>query len=237
VTSFVRLRLADLSPARQSEIMAAIAAVETADYPVSGAAFRALQDPTLREVLTGCLSESGRVLLRLRGGYLSGYDDDVGQRLAHDGIGVLAPDDRAVMALVLLHCVAIPRSAGRVAGESWLDAEPTSYAELNKSQLPNNRIQASVRRMMHAGLLRYGARKQILPGPQFARLTRRTSDLLWEDLILLAAPGGVMAQVIRSRRTARLEAAAAAAPTSSVTSTTSTSTTTATTPASIEESP
>lgn len=203
MTAGFRLALADLSPTRQGEVQAALAAVETADAPVPAAAFRALQDPTMRSALEGCLSEAGRVLLCLPGGYLSGYDDGVAERLARDGLGVLPPDDRAVLALVLLLCVAVPRSAGQVSGTSWLDAKPTSYLELDRSQIPNTRVRESVRRLRHCGLLRFGARKQILPGPQFARFTEATSDRLWEDLILLAAPSGVLADVIRRRRTAR----------------------------------
>lgn len=204
MTTAFQVALADLSPARQADVKAALAAVETADSPVAAASFRALQDPTMRSALEDCLRGAGRLLVALPGGFLSGYDDQVAARLAADGLGVLPPDDRAVMALVLLHCVAIPRSAGRVRGESWLDAEPTSYRELERSQVPNVRIKESVRRLRQAGLLRYGARRQILPGPQLARFTRATSEALWEDLILLAAPVGVMADVIRRRRAARL---------------------------------
>lgn len=195
--------LTDLPAGRQADVLAALAALETAETPVPASAFRALADPTLHATLQQCLAEQGRVLIKIGHGRLSGYDDAIAARLASEGIGVLPADDRAVLALVLLHAVAIPRAAGRLKGESWLDAEPVTNAELNRSQIPDSRIRASIRRLRDAGILRYGARRSILPGPQFARLTPAVSAQLWEELVLLAQPRGVMADVIRRRRTAR----------------------------------
>jgi hypothetical protein len=203
------LPLAALSPTRQADVLAALAAVETADEPVAATGFRALLDPGLRATLARCLAETGRVLLPVGGGYLSGYDDTIAARLAADGLGVLGAEDRAVLTLVLLRCVAIPRARGRIDGTSWTDAEPTTKAELAKSKLPRTTIDAAVRRLRDAGLLAYGAKRMILPGPQFARLTPRTSAALWENLILVAAPHGVMADVIRRRRTAHRQEASA----------------------------
>lgn len=197
------LALADLTPARQADVLAALAAVETADSPVAPNGFRGLLDPSLRAILERCLGAQGRVLLRVGDGYLSGYDDRIGRRLAAAGIGVLRPDDRAVLALVLLHCVAIPRAAGRVHGPDWTDGEPTTRQQLVKSTVPENKVRAAVQRLRDAGILRYGARRSILPGPQLARLTPQVSAELWENLILLAQPHGVMADVIRRRRLAR----------------------------------
>jgi hypothetical protein len=196
------LPLTDLTPARQADVLAALAAVETADSPVAPSGFRGLLDPALRATLEHCLGEQGRVLLRVRDGYLSGYDDLIGQRLAGAGIGVLRPDDRAVLTLVLLHSVAIPRAAGRVRGQGWTDGEPTTKQQLVKSQVPENKVRAAVQRLRDAGILRYGARRSILPGPQLARLTPQVSATLWENLILLAQPHGVMGDVIRRRRLA-----------------------------------
>lgn len=203
----VGLALAELSPARQADVLAAVAAVETADAPVAAAGFRALLDPSLKATLVRCLAEAGRELLSVDGGFVSGYDDTTAARLAEAGLGILRPADRAVLTLVLLYCVAIPRAKGRTASASWLDAEPTSKTELAKSQVPRSTIDVSVRRLREAGLLRYGAHRGILPGAQFARLTPRASAALWENLILVAQPDGVMAAVIRRRRTAHQEVA------------------------------
>lgn len=196
------LPLAELSPARQADVLAAMAAVETADAPVPATAFRALQEPSLTATLRRCLAEAGRVLLPVGGGYLSGYDDRIGARLAAEGLGVLPRDDRAVLTLMLLHCVAIPRAKGRLSSTSWTEAEPTTKDTLARSQVSRAAIDGAVRRLRDAGLLRYGQRKTILPGPQFARLTPAVSDALWENLILVTQPHGVMADIIRRRRAA-----------------------------------
>ncbi len=201
----IGVALTDLPDARQAEVLAALAAVETADEPLAPGDFRALLDPSLTAVLRRCLAEGGRVLLRIDGGWLSGYDDTVAARLADDGAGVLRADDRAVLALVLLHTVAIPRARGK-AGTSWSDAEPTSKDELAKSKIPRKTIDASVGRLRDAGVLAYGARHRIVPGPQFGRLTEKASASLWEELVLVAQPHGVMAQVIRRRRATRAPA-------------------------------
>jgi hypothetical protein len=204
------LPLAELPAPRQADVLAALSAVETADAPVAQRDFRALADPALRACLSRCLAEAGRVLLPVGGGYLTGYDDTVAARLAADGVGVLPPDDRAVLILILLHCVAIPRAAGRIAGNGWLDAEPVTKAELHKSQLADYKIDNAVRRLRDVGLIRYGAQRSILPGPQLARLTPAASARLWEELVLVAAPHGAMADVIRRRRAARDRPAASA---------------------------
>src|SRR3954454_18749806 len=99
------IALGDLPAGRQADVLAALAAIETADVPVNPAGFRALADPTLRATLSRCLNEQGRILLKVGDRWLSGYDDDVAARLVIEGIGVLTPDDRAVLALVLLHTV------------------------------------------------------------------------------------------------------------------------------------
>ena len=201
------LRLDELPAPRQADVLAALAAVETADAPVPKSEFRALADPALRASLSRCLGEAGRVLLPVSGAYLSGYDDAVAACLAAHGIGVLLAEDRAVLILILLHCVAIPRAAGRIAGDGWLDAEPVTKTELHKSQIADYKIDNAVGRLRDAGLIRYGPHRSILPGPQLARLTPAASSRLWEELVLVAAPYGAMADVIRRRRAAHAAAA------------------------------
>lgn len=202
------LRLDELPAPRQADVLAALAAVETAGAAVPKSEFRALADPALRASLSRCLGEAGRVLLSVSGGYLSGYDNTVAACLATQGIGVLPEEDRAVLILILLHCVAIPRAAGRIAGNGWLDAEPVTKTKLHKSQIADYKIDNAVGRLRDAGLIRYGPQRSILPGPQLARLTPAASARLWEELVLVAAPHGAMADVIRRRRTAHAATAA-----------------------------
>jgi hypothetical protein len=196
--------LGDLPPARQAHVLAALAAVETADAPVPRAAFRALADGTLRATLDDLLAEAGRVLLEADDGFLSGYDDQVAHRLVAQGVGILPPDDRAVLTLVLLHTVAIPRARGTIPpGADWSVAQPVERERLKDSRLPDRLIDAGLRRLRDAGILRPGQRPPIAPGPQFARLTPAASASLFEELVLLCEPDGALADSIRRRRAAR----------------------------------
>jgi hypothetical protein len=196
--------VAGLSQALRADVLASVAAVECADAPVSGEDFAALRDPALRRAVEDVLAASGRTLVEIAGGWLSGYRDDIADRLVTEGLGVLAPKDRAVLALVLLHTVAIPRARGRVASENWSDALPATVEELERNRhLTQKDIRASLRRLRTAGILRPGHRSAITPGPQFLRLTAERSSRLSEDLVLLCHPDGMLAHVIRRRRADR----------------------------------
>lgn len=197
--------LQSLSEEARSEVLAALAAVETADAPVPGDAYRGLADPSLRGTLEEALQTAGRTLIARDGGWLSGYRNDVADRLAEEGLGVLRPKDRAVLALVLLHTVAIPRARGRIDAEApWTEAEPTTLEELERNRhLTQVDIKRSLRRLRSMGVLRYGHRAAIAPGPQFLRLTEARSAWLWEELLLLCQPDGMLAILIRRRRAER----------------------------------
>lgn len=192
--------LAELSDAHRVDVLAAVAAVETADAPVAANAFRALSDPTLRTEVERALHAAGRELLPGEAGWTSGYRDDIGEQLVAKGIGVLPPTDRAVLALVLLHCVAIPRARGQFTGTDWSQAPATCIEELERSRLTLTDIKASLRRLRAAGIVRP---KAIAPGPQFQRLTREGRERLSEELVLLSRPDGMLARVIRRRRAER----------------------------------
>jgi hypothetical protein len=197
--------LGTLSEALRVEVLAAAAAVDVADAPVPADSFRALADPALRAAVEEALAAAGRCLIGRDDGYISGYRDDIADRLIRDGIGVLRPTDRAVLTLVLLHTVAIPRARGRLDSEDWTQSEPTTVDELNRNRhLHKTDIQQSLRRLRTLGVLRHGHRSAIAPGPQFLRLTQERNARLWEELVLLCRPEGMLAQVIRRRRTERL---------------------------------
>jgi hypothetical protein len=190
-----------LDPGQETDVRAALSALELARDPVSPQSFKALCEPSLRAQVASRLQESGRVLLTAEGGFISGYDDSIADRLVEQGMGVLEAGDRAVLALVLLLTVAIPRAKGRISGSDWTEAEPTSIHELALNRhLPKHAIRTSVRRLRAAGILRPGHRAPIAPGPQFLRLTQRRGAQLWEELVLLCKPDGTMADVIRRRR-------------------------------------
>lgn len=195
------MTITSLGPGQETDVRAALAALETARDPVPPEAFRALADPSLRAEVASRLRSSGRALLTADGAYISGYDDSIADRLAAEGLGVLEPTDRAVLTLVLLLTVAVPRAKGRISGTDWTQAEATSVEELALNRhLSKQAIRASVRRLRAAGILRPGQRAPLAPGPQFLRLTQQRGARLWEELVLLCKPGGMMADVIRRRR-------------------------------------
>jgi hypothetical protein len=187
----------------RAEVMAAVSAVETSEDPVRGSDFQALRDGALRQIVQSVLAENGRCLLDIdEDHWTSGFDDAVADEVLAAGIGTLEPGDRAVLALVLLHCVAIPRAAGRITSADWTEAEGVDRKVLkfNRS-LSGQEIDRSLRRLQARGILRHGHRAEIRPGPQFLRLTEARSRMLWEDLVLLCRPDGHQAAHIRRRRT------------------------------------
>ncbi|MDX6690522.1 MAG: hypothetical protein QOG15_1979 [Solirubrobacteraceae bacterium] len=187
----------------RSEVMAAVSALETSEDAVAANHFAALRDNAMRQIVVDVLHENGRCLLaRGEGRWTSGYEDSVADDVLAAGIGTLDAGDRAVLALVLLHCVAIPRAAGRITSTDWTDAESVDRKVLkfNRS-LSGQDIDRSLRRLQARGILRRGHRAEIRPGPQFLRLTEARSQALWEDLVLLCRPDGHQAAHIRRRRT------------------------------------
>lgn len=190
--------LNDLSPARRNLVLDAVSALEASDTPVSQ--FPALLDPGLRRCVEGCLDEAGRVLIvSPRGGYTSGYADDVSDALVREDIGLLPAGERAVLALVLLYCVAAPRAQGRIQGQDWTEGEPLPVERLKKrSQLPKGKVDGILRNLQQRRLI-CRTRGGVLPGPQLARLTPAAARRLWDQLILVAAPKSAMAQIVRDR--------------------------------------
>lgn len=196
--------LAELDATRRADVLMAVRAVEEAEQPVPRAALRALADATLRASVERVLSDSGRILLETPRGFLSGYDDAVREALTADGIGFLPEEDRAVLCLVLLYAIAIPRARGTIPREAdWTVAEAVDPRTLFISKLPDSMIKASVRRLRDAGILGYGNNHWIVPGPQFTRLTFDVIELIFEELVMLAEPDGLLAESILRRRAAR----------------------------------
>ena len=196
--------LQSLSESARVEVLAAAAAVEVANAPVPTQAFSALADPALRAAVEEALGAAGRCLVRHDSGWVSGYRDDIADQLVERGLGVLKSKDRAVLVLVLLHTVAIPRARGRIDSEDWTLSEPTSVEQLERNRNLNaTDIRRSLRRLRTLGVLRYGHRSAIAPGPQFLRLTQQRNMRLWEELVLLCRPDGMLANVLRRRRADR----------------------------------
>ncbi|MFI0486143.1 hypothetical protein [Actinomadura sp. 9N215] len=195
---------------RRADLVAAYMAVEHAAEPVSEVRFAALREPALRRTVEEMLALSGRTLVRSeQTRWTSGYGDDVAAELARDPECVRPVQERAVLTLVLIHSVAIPRAAGSLADDSWLSPYPTPMDELRRrTQLPLGELEASLRRLRLAGLVsqvKAGADDAggFVPGPQFHRLTDAARRRLQEELILAAGPDSPLAAAIRARRRGR----------------------------------
>ncbi|KAB2345232.1 hypothetical protein [Actinomadura rudentiformis] len=192
---------------RRSELVAAYMAVEHAAEPVPEVRFTALREPALRRTVEGMLGLTGRTLVRSgQNEWISGYRDDVAAELARDPACVPPAGDRAVLVLVLIHSVAIPRAAGLLGDDSWMSTYPTPLEELRRrSQLPIGELESALRRLRTAGLVsqvKAGTEEAggFVPGPQFHRLTDAARRRLQEELILAAGPDSPLAAAIRARR-------------------------------------
>ncbi|MFE0349463.1 hypothetical protein [Streptomyces griseoluteus] len=189
-----------LSHNRRADVRAAVCAVETAMLPVRPTHYRALAETPLRIVVEQVLAASGRTLLAVGGGYLTGYTDEIRQRLAHEGIGVLPRDDRAVLTLILLFSVAIPRASGITLPERlWTQGTPVPRDQLKDCQVSDAALTGALQRLTDADLVRRTKAGYVL-GNQFLRLTPAAGAELFEQLILLADPDGPLAESIRRRR-------------------------------------
>ncbi|WP_250573193.1 hypothetical protein [Nonomuraea sediminis] len=194
---------------RRAELVAAFMAVEYAGEPVPEARFGALRDPALRHTLGEMLARRGRVLVQHRERWISGYADGSTARLQEPG---LSEAERAVLTLVLVHSVAIPRAEGMLPEDSWLSPHPTAAEELRRhTQLPIGELEGALRTLRHAGLLgQVKAGEEAggyVPGPQFHRLTPAARRRLQEELILAAGPHTPLAAAVRAKRSSSESAA------------------------------
>ncbi|MEU8246164.1 hypothetical protein [Nonomuraea sp. NPDC048916] len=188
---------------RRAELVAAFMAVEHAAEPVQEARFGALRDPALRLTLGEMLARRGRTLIQHRERWISGYDDGAARAGSRLGEG-----ERAVLTLVLVHSVAIPRAEGLLPEDTWASPHPTPAEELRRhTQLPIGELEAALRTLRHAGLLTQVKAGEeaggYVPGPQFHRLTPAARRRLQEELILAAGPHTPLAAAVRARRAAR----------------------------------
>jgi len=195
-----------LSTHDRRSVLDAVVAVEDAVEPVAEAAFPALADPGLRSIVQSSLSGAGRTLVRSdQQRWISGYDDSIADRLAEEGTGVLSPIDAAVLALVVIHAIALPSARAGTETRAWVEdsfpAPDLRVLTMNRDRrLSEKAVKASLRRLRDAGILRPGNRAKLTPGPQFARLTEARSQQVWENLIIAAAPESGLARMISRRR-------------------------------------
>lgn len=204
--------LRHLDDGQRAEVVAAYVAVESAAEPVPEVKLAALREPASRRRVARLLGQVGRTLVKTPRGWTSGYADDVTAALATDERARLSKGERAVLTLILIHSVAIPRSQNKLTEDSWLSPHPTSLEELQRrSMLGVGALEDALRRLRTAGLV-----SQIktlgdtvggyVPGPQFHRLTPKARARLQEELILAAGPDSPLSASIRARRRAQAPA-------------------------------
>ncbi|MFI6386606.1 hypothetical protein [Nonomuraea sp. NPDC050540] len=191
---------------RRAELVGAYMVLEHAAEPVQEARFAALRDPAMRHTLGEMLGRRGRTLIQQHERWTSGYDDATAAEAAR-AEGGLGESERAVLTLVLVHSVAIPRAEGALPEDTWLSPFPTPVDELRRhTQLPIGELESALRALRHAGLLgQVKAGEEAggyVPGPQFHRLTPAARRRLQEELILAAGPHTPLAGAVRARRSA-----------------------------------
>jgi hypothetical protein len=196
--------LADLSDRSRDEILAAFSAVQYAAHPVPEVQLAGLRDVTLRRQVQKMLRLIGRTLVQVDGTHwTSGYADEVAETLAAQGWQPLSVVDRAVLVLVLVHSVAIPRSEGILTGDSWKSARPTTVDELRTARISAEDRRLALQRLRAAGLVQlsgdHSSGPSYVPGPQLQRLTPAARRRLQDQLILAAAPASPIAEAIRAR--------------------------------------
>lgn len=196
--------LADLGDRSRDEVLAAFSAVQYAAHPVAEAQLAGLRDVTLRRLVQKLLKLIGRTLVQVDGTHwTSGYADDVAEALSAQGWQPLSVVDRAVLVLVLVHSVAVPRSEGVLTGDSWRSARPTTVDELRTARISGEDRRLALQRLRAAGLVQlstdHSGGPSYVPGPQLQRLTPAARRRLQDQLILAAAPAGPIAAAIRAR--------------------------------------
>ncbi|SCL26923.1 hypothetical protein GA0070624_3398 [Micromonospora rhizosphaerae] len=199
--------LATLTDRQREHVEAAYALLEHSREPVHRQELLAFQDPTSRDRLEQLLRRTGRVLVQVDGlRFTSGYDDAVATQLTGSGWQPLTVVERAVLVLVLVYSVAIPRSEERLAQDVWTSPYPTAEEDiLRASKVPAVAAKTALSKLVACGLLgrvrdRVDAEGGYVPGPQLLRLTPAVRERLQDQLILAAAPNHPLAAVIRERR-------------------------------------
>ncbi len=186
----------------ESAVRAAIAALENAPGPVARTDLPALADPAVHRAIEESLAGCGRTLIATDGGWTTGYPDQVADALVEAQAGTLTRIERAVLALVVLWTVAIPRAHGRHHHNRWTAGEQgVSVGQLDATnrQLSRTAIAAGLRGLRAAGYVKL-TNSGYLPGPALARLSEARAAALWEDLVVLGRPDGHLAAAIRARR-------------------------------------
>jgi biotin operon repressor len=200
--------------ANDTLVRATVTALESAQGPVARSDLPALADPALRRATQAGLARCGRTLIATAdGSWTTGYLDHIAEALAAARVGTLSREEKAVLALILLRAVAIPRAQGRL-DDAWTSSShPVTLEEIAANrQLARAAINEALRGLRAAGYVTSASSGGYILGPAMARLSPAGTQALWEDLIVLARPNGYMADKIRSKRRAEHQEARSALP-------------------------
>lgn len=182
-----------------------VTALESACGPLPPRNLPALTDPDVRAHVQTALADIGRTLIRTpQGTWTTGYPDLVAEALTAAGIGTLSPAERTVLALVLLHTVALPRAQGRHTHPQWNATQHSvTLRELARNRaLTKTTIREALRTLTAAGMVDTAGQGNYVPGSCLQRLSEASVAALWEDLILAGRPDGHLASAIARRRQA-----------------------------------
>ncbi|MEU0303076.1 hypothetical protein ABZ252_26990 [Streptomyces sp. NPDC006175] len=182
-----------------------VTALETAHGPLTAREVGALADPGTRAQVEEILAGTGRCLVRTPSGtWTTGYRDAVAAELSAAGVGTLSSAERAVLALVLVHTVALPRALGRHPHDQWDSRrQPVTVTELARNRkLAQTTIRQALRTLNAAGMVDTAGPGNFVPGPALQRLSPARVSALWEDLIIAGRSDGHLARAILERRAA-----------------------------------
>lgn len=184
-------------------VLQTVRALEAADATLRPRDWPALDDPQLRELVSGHLKALGRQLVAVTHGdggpvegWLSGWSDEAATELAQEP-NDLEVNDLAVLALIYLHSEILLRILGE-------DARPV-LEQLDQHTGPDGRDTMRGQRL--ADCLRRLRAHQLItnhnkPGPALMRLTPAQRRLLEGNLVLLLRPDSLWARDIRAARQA-----------------------------------
>jgi DNA-binding transcriptional ArsR family regulator len=192
------------APSSEEQVTRSIVtSLEAARGPLAPREVAPLADPEIRARVEQILEGLGRCLIRTSNGtWTTGYPDPVAEALGAAKIGTFTPTERAVLALVLVHTVALPRAQGRHIHPQWNTAQhPVTVTELARNRaLTQTAIRQALRTLRAAGMVDTAGPGNYIPGPALQRLSPARIAALWEDLILAGRPGGHLARAIAERR-------------------------------------
>lgn len=186
----------------QTSVRAIVTALEIAQGPVIASDLPTLRDPAVRRAVEDVLGDTGRTLISgPDGAWTTGYPDPIAEQLANEGTGTLTARQRAVLTLILLRTVAIPRALGNQLHDGWAgSSHPVTLETLAANRhLSRSTITDALRGLRTCGYVT-STPGGYIPGPALARLSANSRQSLWEDLIVLGRPDGYLADQIRSRR-------------------------------------